>query len=348
MNRWLCGLALGAMMTMSTVQSAEHFVDAELGKDSNSGLSVVDPWRSVRRVNRTQLQPGDTVRFKAGGVWRESLICQSGAEGHPVIYTSYGEGPKPAFLASVDLCSRDAWKSDGGAIWKTRDDTINGSRPFPSFAPGDWGIYCDGNGLATLTADTNDQDEKVYTLRCLKNGERATNIQLNYYGIDLEPEQVIRYRFRAKATTPFTVKNVALMRAQHPWGNYGTVLKRSTDITTEWQEHDVVFRTTVTESVTDGRLSFFIGDAISEGNQLSFVPLGAELIDCRSLGLTDDVGNIILTAKGQVEKSAGWKRWSREDLKGPGDFFHDPADKQLYIYSEQHPADVYSQFSHRL
>ncbi|MBT3375520.1 MAG: right-handed parallel beta-helix repeat-containing protein [Lentisphaerae bacterium] len=343
MNRWLCGLAAGAMMTMSVIQAAEYFVDSQAGDDSNSGLSVTEPWQFVRRVNQAQLQPGDTVRFKAGTVWRESLTCRSGAEGRPVTYTSYGTGPKPALLASVDLCSRDAWVSDGGNIWRTREDTMTGSRPFPSFAPGDWGIYCDGDGLATLAAITNDQDEKVYSLRCLKNGERSTNIQLNYYGIELEPEQCIRYRFRAKATTPFTIKSITLMRAQHPWGNYGVLVNRATDITTEWQEHDVLFRTTITEPAADGRLSFFVGDAITEGNELSFVSLGAELVDYQSLGLTSDVGNLVLITKGQSEKIAGWKRWNRVSLKRQGDFFHDPSDRRLYVYSEQHPVDVYSQ-----
>jgi hypothetical protein len=343
MNGWRCSLAMGVMMTMSVVQAAVYFVDAESGKDSNPGLSVTEPWQSVRRVNRAELQPGDTVRFKAGGVWRESLTCQGGAEGRSITYTSYGTGPKPALLGSADLCSRDAWVADGGNVWKTREDKTTGGESLPSFAPGDWGIYCDGDGLATMTAGTNDQDEKVYTLRCVRNGERSTNIQLNYYGIELEPEQWIRYRFRAKATTPFAIKKIVLMRAQHPWGDYGVLLKRSTDITTEWREHEVLFRTTLTGSATDGRLSFFIGDAIKEGNELSFVPIGAELIDCQSLGLTDDVGNMILIAKGHSEKTAGWKRWDRESLKDQGDFFHDPADKRLHFYSEQHPADVYSQ-----
>jgi hypothetical protein len=294
-------------------------------------------------VNQAQLRPGDTVRFKAGGVWRESLICQSGAEGQPLTYTSYGDGPKPTLLASADLCSRDAWVPDGENVWKTREDQITGGKPFPSFAPGDWGIYCDGNGLATMSASTNEQDEKVYTLRCTSNGERSTNIQFNYMGIELEPDQYIRYRFRAKAAQPFSIQSISLMRAQSPWGGYGVVMKRTTDITTEWQEHEILFRTTVSEPVKDGRLSFFVGDVLKKGNEFSFVSLGAELVDCQSVGLTADVGNMILIAKGQTEKTAGWKRWNRESLKSQGDFFHDPADNRLYFYSEKHPADVYSQ-----
>lgn len=346
MDRWTCNLLVGVMMMMTmtmTGQAAEYFVDAASGKDRNSGLSPAEAWQSIGRVNHARLQPGDTVRFKAGSVWRESLSCQSGTEGHPVTYTGYGDGPKPTLLASTDLCSPDLWIADGDNIWKTREDSILGTQPFPAFAPGDWGIYCDGNGLATMTAETNDQKEKVYTLKCLKKGDRSTNIQLNYYGIDLQPGQVIRYRFRARAARPFTVKDISLMRAQNPWGNYGAVLKRATDITTEWQEHEVLFRTTIDVPVSDGRLSFFIGDVLEDENEFSFVPLGAELVDYQSLGLTDDIGNIILVTKGQAEKTAGWKRWDRDSLTQQGDFFHDPSDKTLYFYSEQNPAEVYSQ-----
>ncbi len=36
-----------------------------LGEDSNSGLSETQPWRSIERVNATQLLPGDSVWFQA-------------------------------------------------------------------------------------------------------------------------------------------------------------------------------------------------------------------------------------------------------------------------------------------
>lgn len=326
-----------------SIQAAEYYVDATSGQDDNSGLSPTEAWQSIEHVNQAQLHPGDTVRLKAGGIWRESLICQSGVEGQPVTYTSYGQGPKPMLVASVDLRSPKAWIADGDDVWKTREDRITGSQPFPEFASRSWSLYCDGEGKAALTAGTDDRGRKAYTLRCQKSGQRSTNIQLNSTGIPLEPGQCIRYRFRAKASHPFVIANIVLMQTAQPWRRYGEVCARSTDITTEWQEHEVVFRTTVATPVTDGRLSFFIGDAVSDGCEFSFMPLGAELVHCDSLGLTADVGNIILIPEGKTEKIAGWKRWDRKDLAAQGDFFHDPADKCLYIYSERHPTEFYSQ-----
>lgn len=343
MGSWRGRWVMGATMFMMMGQAAEYFVDSAAGRDSQSGLSPAESWQSLRRVNQARLEPGDTVRLKAGGVWRESLICRSGSEGRPITYTSFGEGQKPTLLASVDLCFPDAWVSAGDEVWQTRADRIVDQQPFPPFAPGDWGIYCDGQGLATMTASTNDPEEKVYTLRCLKGGERATNIQLNYLGIALEPEQTIRYRFRARAANPFVINEIALMRAQRPWGNYGVLLKRPPQITREWQDYELLFRTTVPEPVTDGRLSFFIGDTFKDGNEFSFMSLGAELVTYDSLGLSEDVGNIILICKGQSERTAGWKRWDRASLREQGDFFHDPADGRLYFRCRQNPAEVYSQ-----
>ncbi len=129
MVKWMCNLTATGVMIMTIIsgQAAEYFVDAVSGNDSNSGLAPAKAWQSIGQVNRADLKPDDTVRFKAGNIWRESLICQSGAEGQPVTYTGYGEGAKPALQASVDLSSPDCWVSEGENIWKTRKDSIIGA-----------------------------------------------------------------------------------------------------------------------------------------------------------------------------------------------------------------------------
>lgn len=72
-----------------------YYVDAENGDDNNSG-DIDSPLRTLLRVNRLELEPGDQVRFKCGGTWYgELLIRHSGAEGSPIVYSSYGEGAKP-------------------------------------------------------------------------------------------------------------------------------------------------------------------------------------------------------------------------------------------------------------
>ena len=60
---------------MACTEAAENYVDAEEGRDSNAGRSDDEPWQSIRRVNRARLQPGDTMRLRAGCSWRESLAA---------------------------------------------------------------------------------------------------------------------------------------------------------------------------------------------------------------------------------------------------------------------------------
>ncbi|NOY77797.1 MAG: right-handed parallel beta-helix repeat-containing protein, partial [Calditrichaeota bacterium] len=45
-----------------------YFVDASHGKDSNSGLSPASPWKTVDKVSRFSLAPGDSVLFKRGEI----------------------------------------------------------------------------------------------------------------------------------------------------------------------------------------------------------------------------------------------------------------------------------------
>ena len=68
------------------------YVDAETGQDGYDGQSPSRAWKSLERVNAAELNPGDTVRFRRGGVWRGSLVPVSGDDTAPVTYTSFGEG----------------------------------------------------------------------------------------------------------------------------------------------------------------------------------------------------------------------------------------------------------------
>ncbi len=98
--------------------SANYYVDAITGSDSNPGTSPEQAWKTVGKVNEFTFQPGDVIHFRAGQVWRESLQCQSGKENAPLTYTRYGGGAKPLFLASIDLCFEYFWATAGNKnIW---------------------------------------------------------------------------------------------------------------------------------------------------------------------------------------------------------------------------------------
>ncbi|HXN84805.1 MAG TPA: right-handed parallel beta-helix repeat-containing protein [Candidatus Binataceae bacterium] len=93
------GLAISSASAQS--QSRSFYVDAAAGNDSNSGANPTSAWRTVAKVNGLAFTPGDTVYFKRGGVWRETIEpSRGGAQGRPVTFTAYGDGPRPVINGS--------------------------------------------------------------------------------------------------------------------------------------------------------------------------------------------------------------------------------------------------------
>ncbi len=97
--------------------AAEYFVSATTGDDTHDGRSPQTAWQTLAAANTAKLQPGDTVRFRAGDTWRGDLKPQSGKDGSPVTYTRYGDGVKPAILGSVAL--KACWTPAGENLWQT-------------------------------------------------------------------------------------------------------------------------------------------------------------------------------------------------------------------------------------
>lgn len=72
------------------------------GSDGNDGLSPAAAWRSVARVNRASLAPGDGVLFAGGASFSDQTLMpsRSGASGAHVVYGSYG-GAKASLTKGV-------------------------------------------------------------------------------------------------------------------------------------------------------------------------------------------------------------------------------------------------------
>ncbi|MEI6788987.1 MAG: hypothetical protein WCL49_10975 [bacterium] len=105
--RWNRVWRMAAAMVVATVVVAgalagavsaapSYYLDADLGNDNNSGLSLESPWKTISRLNRVQLVPGARVLFKRGLIWREQLnVNSSGTANEPIIYGAYGDGENP-------------------------------------------------------------------------------------------------------------------------------------------------------------------------------------------------------------------------------------------------------------
>ncbi len=63
-----------------------YFIDSENGNDNNIGTTEVLPWKSITKLEQTELLPGDIVRFKRGSSFTGPLtITNSGKNSKYII-----------------------------------------------------------------------------------------------------------------------------------------------------------------------------------------------------------------------------------------------------------------------
>jgi hypothetical protein len=99
------------LLTISAVaygQDANYYVD-------NTGTG--DTLATIAEVNALTLAANDTVFFKRGCMWRETLNADAGTSGGRVTYTAYGTGAKPIIMGSVEVNNTGDWADQGDNIW---------------------------------------------------------------------------------------------------------------------------------------------------------------------------------------------------------------------------------------
>lgn len=145
----LASLTGNGSAQLPAIAGPAYYVDASVGNDSNDGRSPAAAWQTIARVNRSTFQPGDSILFKNGGVWREQLnITKSGAPGNPITFGSYGSG-SPPIISGADLATgwasttvtSDATASSGTAkLWWVSEASPTNQ------------VFEDGTRLASSTA----------------------------------------------------------------------------------------------------------------------------------------------------------------------------------------------------
>ena len=81
--------------------SATYYIDVTNGSDNNNGLSPVNAWNSINKVNISTFYPGDSILFKRGLVWAERLVVTtSGNVNSSIYYGAYGDGKLPIISGS--------------------------------------------------------------------------------------------------------------------------------------------------------------------------------------------------------------------------------------------------------
>jgi hypothetical protein len=106
---------LATLLLACSVQAATYYVDCGASGDGGAGTSQATAWKTVGRVNGANLAPGDSVLFKKGCTWRDTLWPPaSGTSGHPITFGAYGSGANP-IISGADLIT--GWTLDSGRVY---------------------------------------------------------------------------------------------------------------------------------------------------------------------------------------------------------------------------------------
>ncbi len=114
----LIGVVLSLVMSSATASGITYYVSSSSGNDSNSGTSASSSWQTIAHVNGQTFQPGDSILFKRGDAWNESLAPpSSGSSGNPITFDAYGTGAAPN-VTGYYAVPTTAWVLVAGNAWK--------------------------------------------------------------------------------------------------------------------------------------------------------------------------------------------------------------------------------------
>lgn len=141
------GCALGVLLPAAPAHARTFYVSPG-GSDRVSGASPAHPWRTVARVNRARLRPGDTVLLRAGASFAHALMPpRSGRPGAPIAFGSYGVGRRPRLPYGVWFRDRHDLRFDRlalpGSSFVGHGDRIAVTRS--AIGRGGMGVYARGS-----------------------------------------------------------------------------------------------------------------------------------------------------------------------------------------------------------
>ena len=91
------------------------YVSSMHGDDTNSGQTPEDAFRSLRKINQLEIQPGDQIFLERGSVFIGEYLhlYAGGTKEVPVVVDAYGEGALPR----IEADGNGIWYQNYGGIW---------------------------------------------------------------------------------------------------------------------------------------------------------------------------------------------------------------------------------------
>jgi len=115
MHKFISSLGLSILLLSGNSWGATYYVNQTGGSDANNGLSTGSAWKTMAKVNASSFLPGDSILFKKGETWRETLMVpSSGIAGRVITFGAYGSGDAPIIDGS-DIVT--GWTDGTSNIW---------------------------------------------------------------------------------------------------------------------------------------------------------------------------------------------------------------------------------------
>jgi hypothetical protein len=327
-------IAAEGLPEYSDASRRTFYVDSQNGNDNNDGLDPDRAWQSLQRVNSAELKPGDTVRFRRGGLWRGSLKPASGDDQAPVTYTSYGDGAKPLLLGSTPRNRTEDWIQVQEGLWATLPMEYRKCEQLLDLRRSTWRHHQEAEAKVTLTHNETN-DGVVVRVACTQSGQKSNHVQLWGPKVAVEEGTHLQLGFRARCSIPFRLLGMGILKGGAPWTRFAAAVVER-EISTEWREFEAVFQ--IAESSTTGHLHINLGGALPDNAVLEFEFGSLHMV---APSITDpldvDVGNIIFD-HGEV---CGWKKWSVESLQKPYDYYYDGGCHRVFLNAAANPATIH-------
>ena len=328
---------------------ADVYYVSATGSDENVGTTPELAWQNISRVNYADLQPGDSVLFKRGDIFRGNLIPQSGSSVGYITYGAYGTGEKPKILGSIQKNEITDWELLADNIWQTTSNEIiildDELLINPDFVTdlSSWDIWTGNSSEVSATISRTTEpgeyisDSAAVKIYCEQNGESAFNIQFWTASYSIKPDTWYRFTFNARASKEFQIpaNSIVLMENASPYTQYSTN-SININIDTLWNEYEIFFEPTAQSTST--RIDFALGSYIPDSTYMYIDSCSFKELENDPELMKYDIGNIIFND----EAFCGVKMKYETDLLNQGEFWYDSINMKLKIYSETNPALYYS------
>jgi len=120
-----------------------YYVSNSMGDDSWEGNST-HPWQTLSKVNTETFNPGDSILFKRGDIWRETLLPNgSGNSTDPITFGAYDTGNNPkitgANVYSGFTFNNGLYDKPTPPIARVlNNNVLLKSGNYPALQPGEW------------------------------------------------------------------------------------------------------------------------------------------------------------------------------------------------------------------